>query len=141
MATFQVLVIDDHKAWRHFVIKVLDGLEGMLIIGEAADGLSGVQQAKRLRPDLITLDISLPHLNGIRAAKQIRVDSPHSKILCVSENRSLDIATEVLTVGASGYVVKSDAGSELLPAVKAVLSGKQFISSSLADLVVAPHHL
>jgi len=81
---------------------------------------------------LILLEIGLPTLNGIEAARRIRQVSPTSKILFVSENRSLDIAEEALGTGAGGYVVKSDARSELLPAVKAVLEGKRFISASLA---------
>jgi DNA-binding NarL/FixJ family response regulator len=97
-----------------------------------SDGLEAVQQAQQLQPDLILLDIGLPTLNGIEAARRIREVSPASKILFVSENRSVDIAEEALNIGAGGYVVKSDATSDLLPAVKAVLEGKRFISASLA---------
>jgi DNA-binding NarL/FixJ family response regulator len=79
------------------------------------------------------MDIGLPTLNGIETARRIREVSPASKILFVSENRSPDIVQEVLTNGAAGYVVKSDAASELLPAIKAVLEGKRFISASLAS--------
>jgi DNA-binding NarL/FixJ family response regulator len=98
-----------------------------------SDGLEAVQQAEELQPDLILLDIGLPTLNGIEAARRIRRVSPASRILFVSENRSADIAEEALSTGASGYVFKSDAGSELLPAVKAVLEGKRSISASLAS--------
>jgi DNA-binding NarL/FixJ family response regulator len=78
------------------------------------------------------LDIGLPTLNGIEAARRIREVSPASKILFVSENRDWDIAKEALSTGAGGYVVKSDAASELLPAADAVLKGKRFVSASLA---------
>ena len=104
----------------------------MQFVGEVSDGLEAVQQAQQLQPDLILLDIGLPTLNGIEAARQIRQVSPKSKILCISENRSPDIVEEALGTGARGYVVKWDAGSELLPAVKAVLQGKPFVSASLA---------
>src|SRR5436190_24327875 len=90
------------------------------IIGAVFDGLEVVQQAQELHPDLILLDIGLPTINGIEAARRIRESAPQSKILFVSENRSLDIAEEALSTGA-GYVVKSDAASELLPAIKAIL--------------------
>ena len=89
-------------------------------------------QAEQLQPDLILLDISLPTPNGIEAARRISEVSPASKILFVSENRSVEVAEEALSNGAVGYIVKSDAGSELLPAVKAVLEGKRFISTSMA---------
>lgn len=131
MRTFQVLVVDDHKAWRDLIIKAIGQLQGVVVVGEVADGLSAVEQAKRFSPDLITLDIRLPHLNGIEVCKQIRVHSPNSKILCISENRLPEIVEEAFKVGASGYVLKSAAGTDLLPAVKAVLHGKRFVSGSL----------
>jgi DNA-binding response OmpR family regulator len=79
----------------------------------------------------LLLDIGLPTLNGIEAARRIREVSPTSKILFASENRSVDVAEEALSTGAVGYVVKSDAASELLPAVEAVLQGKRFVRTSV----------
>jgi DNA-binding NarL/FixJ family response regulator len=105
----------------------------LCIVGEVADGDQAAQKAQELQPDVILLDISLPRLNGIQAARRIRQVSPNSKILFVSENRSPDVAEEALSTGASGYVVKSDAASQLLPAIRAVLEGKRFISASLAS--------
>jgi len=131
MRTFHVLVVDDHKAWRELIIAAIGQLQGIVVVGEAADGLSAVDQAKRISPDLVTLDIRLPQLNGIEVCKQIRVHSPKSKILCVSENRLPEIVEEAFKVGASGYVLKSAAGTDLLRAVKAVLRGKRFVSDSL----------
>jgi len=100
-------------------------------------GLEAVRQAQQVQPDLILLDIGPPTLNGIEAARRIRQVSLASKILFVSENRSRDVAVEALRTGAEGYVVKSDAASELLPAVEAVLQGKQFVSASLSQQAVA----
>ena len=128
----QVIVVEDHEKWRHFFSTALRKQPELQVIGEVSDGLEAVQKAQELQPDLILLDIGLPTLNGIEAARRIREVSPMSKILFVSENRSPDIAEEALGTGAGGYVVKSDARSELLPAVKAVLEGKRFISASLA---------
>ena len=93
--------------------------------------MEAVQQAQQLQPELILLDIGLPTLNGIEAARRIREVSPTSKILFVRENRSWDIAKETLRSGGGGYVVKSNAVSELFPAVEAVLQGKPFLSASL----------
>src|SRR5262245_18482139 len=93
------------------------------IVGEATDGLEAVQKAQELQPDLILLDIGLPALNRIEAARRISTLSPKSIILFVSENYSAEIAMEALRVGGHGYVIKSDAGSELLPAIGAVMLG------------------
>jgi DNA-binding NarL/FixJ family response regulator len=128
----RVLVVDDYEPWRRFISTTLQTKPELQIIGEALDGLESVHRAQKLQPDLILLDIGLPTLSGIEAARRIRQLSPHSKILFVSENRSWDIVQEALHSGGSGYVLKSEAGSDLLPAVDAVLKGKRFVSSNLA---------
>lgn len=124
----RVLVAEDHERWRRFYFSALQKLPELQIINEAHDGLEAVEIAQQLQPDLILLDIGLPTLNGIEAARQIRQVSPKSKILFISETRSIDIVKEALSTGAGGYVLKSDASGELLPAVRAVLGGKRFIS-------------
>lgn len=129
----RVLLVDDYEPWRRSLSTILRKQQGLQVIGEAADGLDAVRKAEELQPDLILLDIGLPTLNGIEAARQIRKVSPASKILFVSENHSIDIAEEALRTGASGYVVKSNAGKELLPAVEAVLRGKPFLSVGLSS--------
>jgi DNA-binding NarL/FixJ family response regulator len=129
----RVLVVDDYRPWQVFVSITLRNVPELEIVGRVSDGLEAVQQAQQLQPDLILLDIGLPTLNGIAAARRIREVSPASKILFVSEDRSAEIAEEALSTGAGGYVVKSDAARELLPAVKAVLEGNRFVSVSLAE--------
>ena len=101
------------------------------VICEVSDGPEAVQKAEELRPDLILLDIGLPKLNGIEAARQIRLLSPNSKIIFLSQENSLDVVEEALSMGALGYVNKAHAGSELLPAVKAVLRGERFVSNGI----------
>ena len=130
--SFRILVVDDYEPWRRFVTSALQEQPGLLIVGETADGLRAVEQARELRPDLILLDISLPTLNGLEAARRIRQHSSDSKILFCSQNRSPAIAEEAFGTGAAGYVVKSDAASDLLSAVTAVRQGRRFVSRSLA---------
>jgi CheY-like chemotaxis protein len=98
------------------------------VICVASDGLEAVQKAEELQPDLILLDIGLPSLNGIEVARQIRKLSPKSKILFLSQESSAEMVQGALGTGAQGYVVKSDAGSELLEGVNAVLRGERFVS-------------
>jgi CheY-like chemotaxis protein len=126
-------VIDDFEPWHDFISKTLKNESELQIIANAYDGSEGVHQAQELQPDLILLDIGLPKLNGIEAARRIREFVPKSKILFTTENRSRDIAEVALCTGASGYLVKSSAGRELLPAIDAVLHGKQFVSACLKD--------
>ena len=104
-----------------------------------SDGLEAVQRTKELQPDLILLDISLPTLNGIEAARQMRDLAPQSRILFLSAQCSLAVVQEDFRLGARGYIVKSGAGSELLTAINTVLRGEKFVSSSLAacDLPMA----
>ena len=116
---------------REFVRSTVLKAPKLQVIGEVSDGLDAVRKAQELQPDLILIDIGLPILNGIEAARRIREVAPASKVLFVSENRSSDIAEEALRLGALGYVIKSNAVSELLPAVESVLQGKQFVSASL----------
>jgi len=110
---------------------LLQERRGWQVIAEASDGSEAVQRAEELKPDLILLDIGLPKLNGIEAAWRIRPVSPSSKIIFLSQNSDFDVVRAALSTGAISYVHKTDAQSELLPAVDAVLRGKRFVSSSL----------
>jgi CheY-like chemotaxis protein len=134
MSSIRVLVVDDYKDWRSLVRSLLAMRPEWEIICEASDGLEAVLKAEELRPDLILLDIGLPKLNGIEAARRIRKLVPESKILILSQERDADVAQEVIYgLGVSGYVVKAWARTELLAAVEAVLQGEQFVSCGLED--------
>lgn len=131
-----VLVVDDYEPFRQFVRSALGKRPELQIIGEVSDGLEAVQKAEELRPDLILLDVGLPKLNGIDAARRIREVSPKSKILFLSQETSGDVVQEALRAGGLGYVVKAHAGSELLAAVEAVCQGRRFVSAGLASHMV-----
>jgi DNA-binding NarL/FixJ family response regulator len=124
----RILVVDDYEPFRRFLCSMLTRKADLQIIGEALDGLEAVQKAEELQPDLIVLDIGLPTLNGIEAARQIRKFAPESKIIFVSQESSPDVVQEALGLGTCGYVVKSQAQRELLAAVDAVLEGRRFVS-------------
>lgn len=131
----RILIVDDFEPWRYFVSSTLSKQVDLQNLLEASDGLEAVHQAEDLRPDLILLDIGLPRLNGIKAARRIRDLSPNSKILFLSEETSPDVAEAALEAGGAGYVVKSDAGRELLPAVRALSEGKRYVSARLVGRV------
>jgi len=126
----RVLIVEDFVPFRQFVCSTLGTKPELQVVGEASDGLEAVQKAEELKPDLILLDIGLPSLNGIGAARQIRKLSPESKIIFLSQESSADVIQEALDLGAWAYVVKTRAESDLLAAIEAVLRGKRFVSST-----------
>jgi DNA-binding NarL/FixJ family response regulator len=128
MPITRVLVVEDYEPMRKTVRATLQKRHDLQIVGEASDGLEAVQKAVELKPDLILMDIGLPSQNGIEAAREIRELVPKAKILFLSQETSPEVIQEALSVSASGYVVKVNAGVELIPALEAVISGKQFVS-------------
>ena len=131
--SIRILIADDFKDWRRQVHSQLQARPAWQVIAEASDGSEAVQKAEELKPDLIVLDVGLPNLSGIEAARQIRQRSPNSEIIFLSQNSDLEVVRAALGTGALGYVHKIDAGRELLLAMDAALGGKQFVSSSLKD--------
>jgi DNA-binding NarL/FixJ family response regulator len=130
-ASPSMLVVDDFEPFRQFVCSMLQQAWQPDVVWEAADGLEAVQQAERLRPNLILLDVGLPKVNGIEAARRIRTLSPESRILFLSQTSDADVVQEALSLGAHGYVLKSQVGSDLRAAVEAVLRGERFVSKGL----------
>jgi DNA-binding NarL/FixJ family response regulator len=125
-------VVDPFEPWRRFVGLILKDNPTLQIIGLASDGLETVQKAVELQPDLIVMDISLPKLNGIDAARQIRTVAPKCKILFLSRDNDPEMARTALREGARGYVLKEDLVRDLAAAAESVIQGKQFVSHGLA---------
>ena len=121
--SIRVLIVDDHEDWRRTVRELLQECPELQVISEVSDGLEAVQKADELKPDLILLDIGLPKLNGIEAARRIRKFVPESKIIFLSQDNSLDPEELALITGAQGYVHKAHVRTDLLPAVETVLRG------------------
>ena len=130
--TVRLFIVDDYEPFRKFVRSTLGRRPDLQVIGEASDGLEAVRKAEELQPDLIVLDIGLPTLSGIEAARRIRKLCPECKILFMSQESSVDVAQEAFRLGAMGYVVKAHAGRELLAAVEAVCQGRRFVSKGLS---------
>jgi len=126
-----VLLVEDFGPFRALVSSLLREKPDFEVVSEASDGLEAVRRAKELDPDLILMDIGLPGLNGIEAARRIRVLAPRSRIVFLTQEGSSEVVEEALSAGALGYVHKLRAGNDLLPAVAAVLEGKQFVSNGL----------
>ena len=131
MAPIRVLLVDDHEIARKGIRSVLATDAALDVVSEAVDGEDAVKRTEEFRPDIILLDITLPGISGIQAARQIRVISPDSRIIFLSQHDSIQIAKDALSVGGHGYVVKSDAGRDLLRAIQMVQQGETFVSRTL----------
>ena len=130
----RVLLADDHSI-------TLSGMRSVIgqeheLIGSVSDGRALVSEGLRLRPQLIILDISMPLLNGIEAARMLRQEWPQAKMLFVSMHSNITYVREAMSTGASGYVIKTSAAEELLPAIRTVLEGGVYLSSSLGPVAL-----
>ena len=133
MPAVQILVVDDHPVVRRVMCSLLSSDSALKVICEAADGEQAVQKAEELQPDLILLDIGLPGMSGIEAARRIRRVAPQSKIIFLSQHDSLQMVKEAMSAGGYGYVAKIDAGLDLLTAIRTVRDGKPFVSRRIVS--------
>ena len=127
----RVLVVEDHAPFRRVICKLLRQRADLQIVGEAVDGWDAVCQAEALRPDVVLLDIGLPRLSGIDAARKIRAAVPDAKLMFVTIESSLEIVEQAFNGGAHGYVYKPRALRDVLPVLDAILRGAQFVSGGL----------
>ncbi|HUJ83402.1 MAG TPA: response regulator transcription factor [Candidatus Acidoferrales bacterium] len=131
----RILLADDHSVVRRGLKGLLESKKGWKVCAEAGDGRAAVAEAKRHRPDVAILDIGMPELNGVEAARQIRAVSPVTEVLVLSAHGSEKLAREIFDAGGRGYLVKEDADQDLLAAVDAVRQHKPYFTSKLADWV------
>jgi DNA-binding NarL/FixJ family response regulator len=136
MGSFRILVADDHELVRRGIRVLLENHPGWEVSAEAKDGREAVERANELKPDLVLMDIGMPNLNGIDAARQILADSPATHILILTMHYSQQVVQEVLAVGARGFLLKSDAGRDLVSAVEAVQHNRTFFTSQATEVVV-----
>jgi two-component system NarL family response regulator len=136
----RVLLVEDHRMVREALREVLSKVTDIEVVGEAGDAQDGLERAKALLPDVIVLDIRLPDLNGIEVAARLRDCGNTAKILALSAFSDKRFVHEMLRAGASGYVTKSAAGTELVSAIRAVAGGQGYFSPEIAATLVADAH-
>lgn len=132
-----VLIVDDFAPWRRFVALALSVIPGIRIVGEAENGSMAIQKITELQPDIAILDIGLPDIAGIEVALRSKTLSPKTKVVFLSEHCSQDIVQGALDTGAFGYVVKSQAAGDLIPAIVSVLAEDHFISHKATESLPA----
>jgi DNA-binding NarL/FixJ family response regulator len=136
MGALRLLVADDHEVVRKGVRSLIEAQPGWEVAAEASDGREAVEKAKEVKPDVTVLDIGMPSLNGLEAARQMLKNDARAKIVILTMHESDEVIREVLDVGARGYVLKTDAGRDLVTAVNAVRSNRTFFTAKVAQMVL-----
>lgn len=136
MAVFRILVADDHEVVRKGLVALLHAQPDWQVCGEAAEGRDAVEKAFQLKPDVVILDIGMPNLNGLEATRQILKTNPQARVLILTLHDSDQVVREVLNAGARGFLLKSDAGRDLVAAVDALRHDKTYFTSKIASMVL-----
>lgn len=132
----RIVIVDDHGIFRQGLLLLLRQQEDMEVVAEAYNGREAVEIVRKLKPNLVLMDVSMPKLNGIEAAQQIIRDNPNVKILALSAYCDKRFVTDMLKVGASGYLLKDALSDELIRAIKAVMSDGWYLSAKIAGIVI-----
>jgi DNA-binding NarL/FixJ family response regulator len=132
----RILIADDHEVARRGIRSLLEDHEGWEVCGEARDGREAVDFATELQPDILLLDIGMPNLNGLDAARQILAAAPDARILILTIHDAEQVVREVLAAGARGFVLKSDAGRDLISAVEALQDRRTFFTPKVAQMML-----
>src|SRR6266487_6512759 len=136
LTTTRILLADDHEVVRQGLRVLLEAHLGWEVVGEAVNGREAVEKTRQLKPDVVVLDISMPELNGLEATRQILKAAPQTEVLVLTMHESEQVAREVLSAGARGYLLKSDAGRDLVSAVDALSRHRPFFTARVAELVL-----
>ena len=133
MQQITLLLADDHAVVRQGLRALLEAEDDMKVVGEAENGLQAVQMVKRLKPDVALLDVVMPSLSGLEAARQIKKDSPKTKVLMLSSYNNEEYVHQLAEIGGAGYLVKQTAARELVTAIREVIKGNVYFSAGIAN--------
>mgnify|MGYP000703189749 CR=1 FL=1 len=136
MDSVRFLIADDHELIRRGLSELIREQPGWEVCATASDGSEALRLAREVNPDIVVIDISMPKLNGLEAARQILRDAPNTRVIVLSMHYSEELLHEIFALGALGYVLKSDAGRDLVAAVDSFRRGKRFVTPSLTDGLV-----
>ena len=134
--TITVFLADDHTIVRQGLAKLLEGEPNLRVVGEAENGREAVVKVEKLKPDIVLMDIAMPMLNGIEATRQIRKVCPQTKIIILSMHSHDRYISELFGLGASGYLLKSSTGTDIINAIHTALKGSTYLSPSISDKVI-----
>lgn len=137
MSNLRVFITDDHAILREGVRLILARIPGIEVVGEAGDGLEALQAIENLKPDLVILDISLPSLSGVELARKLRKYQPETKLLVLSRHDGPEYVEQLVKLGIHGYVLKEEAGSDLIKAVEVIQRGQTYLSPRITSQLVS----
>jgi two-component system response regulator NreC len=137
--TMKILLVDDHEIMREGICALLRKHPEMEVIGQAADGRTAVDMVRQLQPDVVVMDIGMPNLNGIEATRQMTAENPHLKIMALSTHSDGSVVAKMIKAGATGYMLKESAFSELLDGLRTMAEGKTYLCSKISKVVFADY--
>src|SRR5260370_4870653 len=137
MSKLRIFLADDHETVREGLKMIIKGQSDMEVVGEAGDGRAALERLPQLKPDIVLMDISMPHMNGVEATKKRRKQIPQAKVLTLTRHGDQGYVQELLRAGASGYVLKQSAATELLRAIRTVAEGQNFLDPAITEQVVS----
>jgi DNA-binding NarL/FixJ family response regulator len=135
MASYRILLADDHVLFRQGIRKIIELMPGVQVVGEVNDGIEVIEMIKNLAPDLAILDISMPNLGGIVAAREVRKLYPQVNVLILTMHKSREYLYHAISAGAQGYLLKEDSDEELFAAIEAIRNGGIYITRALAGFL------
>src|ERR1044072_4573750 len=136
MEKISVLIAEDHETVREGLKLILSAQSDMEVVGDAGDGRGAIELAHRLNPDVVLMDISMPSMNGLKAAEKLKACCPESHVLALTRHKDDAYLQQMLSAEASGYVLKQSSPSELIHAIRAVAKGGKYLDPTVADKVV-----
>ncbi len=136
MKKINVLLADDHKLLRQGLIKLLEEDPEIVVCGEASDGREAIQKVESLNPEIVIMDIAMPNLNGLEALKQIRKKYPQIKVLILSMHKNEEYVLQSFKAGASGFILKDSAATEVFEAIKIINKGEPYLSPKISKIIL-----
>ena len=136
MDKIRIILADDHELVRSGLVKILEVHKDLQIVGEAGDGLEAVEQTKKLKPDVLIIDLSMPRLSGIDATKMVRKECPDVAVLVLTMHQNEQYVYQIFNAGAAGYILKESSKEELASAIRTVAKGEKYFSSRISEIMV-----
>jgi two-component system response regulator NreC len=140
MSPIRVLIADDHTLVRESLVSVLNASGECTVVGEAADGVAAIEKALALRPDVVIVDVSMPHLNGVEVVRRLRAELPESRTLVLTMHEDQEYVLHMVRAGASGYLVKDSPTTELIAAVRSLHAGRAYFGPAAAKVLAEQIH-